>query len=231
MSIRQISIAACFCVLGLVPGIVPAAVESQTPEAVVRRTSDDVLKLIEEGKTYIKEDPDRFYRAVNDVLEPAVAFDSFARGVMGPFWRDASKAQRDRFVDSFRWGLLRTYAAALTEFSDGRVEVLEPTKPPRYPDRREVKMEIHTSGGDIYTVLYAMALDKDGQWRVRNLIVGGVNIGLTYQNQFKSAMRDPKYGGSMDRVIDDWATVLVDEKEGANGGQSKGDAAGADAES
>lgn len=182
------------------------------PESVVRATSDRVRGLIEEGKTYIEEDPDRFYRAVHDVLEPVVAFDAFARGVMGPFWREATPVQRTRFIETFKWGLLRTYSAALTEFSDGDVVVLDPDKPPRTPDRRDVRMEIHTSKGDVYPVVYAMAIDDQSRWRVRNLVVGGVNIGLTYQNQFKSAMRDPKYGGSMDRVIDSWATVVEAEK-------------------
>lgn len=191
---------------------IPAHAADAGPESVVRSTSDKVLVLIEEGKSYIQEDPDRFYRAVHDVLEPVVAFDAFARGVMGPYWREATPAQRTRFIETFKWGLLRTYSAALTEFSDGDVVVLDPDKPPRTPDRRDVRMEIRTSKGDVYPVMYAMALDARSQWRVRNLVVGGVNIGLTYQNQFKSAMRDPKYGGSMDRVIDGWATVVEAEK-------------------
>lgn len=183
-----------------------------SPEAVVRQSADKVLALIEDGKGYINEDPDRFYRAVHDVLEPVVAFDAFARGVMGPFWKEATDAQKTRFIETFKWGLLRTYSAALTEFSDGEVVVIEPDKPPRVPERREVKMEIRTEKGDVYPVVYAMALDPQSQWRVRNLVVGGVNIGLTYQNQFRSAMRDPKYAGSMDKVIDSWATVVAAEK-------------------
>lgn len=202
--------------IGLIPIVASAA--DASPEVVVRQTSDRVLELIEEGKTYIKEDPDRFYRAVHDVLEPVVAFDAFARGVMGPFWREATDAQKTRFIETFKWGLLRTYSAALTEFSDGEVVVLEPDRPARTPDRREVKMEIRTDKGDVYPVVYAMALDGQSQWRVRNLVVGGVNIGLTYQNQFRSAMRDPRYAGSMDKVIDGWATVVETEKAKAADG-------------
>jgi len=197
--------------MGLVwSGVVLGA--EAAPETVVRQTSDRVLALIEDGKVYINEDPDRFYRAVHDVLEPVVAFDAFARGVMGPFWKEATDAQKTRFIETFKWGLLRTYSAALTEFSDGKVVVIEPDKPPRTADRRDVKMEIRTDKGDVYPVVYAMALDPQSRWRVRNLVVGGVNIGLTYQNQFRSAMRDPKYAGSMDKVIDSWATVVEAEK-------------------
>src|SRR5690606_1096837 len=114
-------------------------------------------------------------------------------------YRKATPEQRQRFADTFKWGLVRTYALALTEFEDGKVVVVPPDRPPRTPDRQTVKMEIHTKSGEVYPVLYSVVLD-DGQWKVRNLIVNGVNMGLTYRNQIASAMNDPKYGGDLDKV-------------------------------
>ena len=52
-----------------------------------------------------------------------------------------------------------------------------------------------------------------GNWRLRNIIIGGVNIGLTYRSQFASALKDPKYGGDMDKVIDAWDRHLANERE------------------
>ncbi|MEJ2090173.1 MAG: ABC transporter substrate-binding protein, partial [Gammaproteobacteria bacterium] len=79
-------------------------------------------------------------------------------------------------------------------------------RPPRRPDRASVKQEVR-SGGDVYPVVYSMALE-DGEWRLRNIIINGINMGLTYRNQFASAVNDPKYGGDMDRVIDGWIASL-----------------------
>ena len=196
------------------------------PEDVVRQTSSDLLTIIEEGKTYIDEDPERFYRAVHDVLDPTVDFPRFARGVMGTYWKRATEEQQDRFVEVFKWGLLRTYAAALTEFGDGEVVVLDPEVNPKKPKRRTVVMEIRTSGGDVYPVDYSMGLGKDGAWKIRNLKVGGVNIGLTYRSQFQSAAKDPKYGRDLDKVIDAWATVLEEEAEKQEAEAQQAEAAG-----
>ena len=189
------------------------AEDATSPEDVVRATSSELLAVIEEGRGYIDEDPDRFYRAVHDTLDKAVNFPSFARGVMGVHWKRASDAQRERFVEVFKWGLLRTYAAALTEFYDGEVAVLEPKKKPSNPKRRSVTMEIRTASGDVYPIDYSMGLGKDGRWTIRNLSVGGVNIGLTYRSQFQSAAKDPKYGRDLDKVIEGWATVLEEDAE------------------
>ena len=42
-------------------------------------------------------------------------------------------------------------------------------------------------------------------------ILNGVNMGLTYRNQFNGAMNDPKYGGDMDKVIDSWGKLVEEE--------------------
>ncbi len=183
----------------------------QTPQDMVRQTSDAVLELIDEAQGYAQEDPERFYREVEAVLAPAVDFESFARSVMAVHYRDATPEQRSRFAESFKWGLVRTYALALTEFRDGEVVVVPPDRPPRSPTRQTVKMEIRTSSGEVYPVLYSVTRDDDGSWQVQNLIVNGINMGLTYRNQFNGAMKDPKYGGDLDRVIDGWGEMLESE--------------------
>jgi phospholipid transport system substrate-binding protein len=200
---------------------------TKTAEQRVQEISDDVLALIEEARGYAKDDPERFYREFTALLDPAVDFESFARSVMAVHYRSATPEQRQRFADSFKWGLVRTYALALTEFSNGTIRVLPATQPPRNPRLHNVRMEVVTPSGNVYPVQYAMALGRDGAWRVRNIIVNGVNIGLTYRNQFAGAMKDPANGGSLDKVIDGWSDMLkeqADELEQTLSGDAQGSA-------
>jgi phospholipid transport system substrate-binding protein len=175
-------------------------------EEVVEKTTDEMLELIDDAKVYVDDDPERFYREVEALLSPVVDFPRFARSVMAAYYRDATPEQRKRFADGFKWSLVKTYALALTEFNDGDVVMIPSDRPPRRPDRASVKQEVR-SGGDVYPVVYSMALE-DGEWRLRNIIINGINMGLTYRNQFASAVNDPKYGGDMDRVIDGWIASL-----------------------
>ena len=170
----------------------------------------DLLDLIEASRDDVDEDRDRFFEDVDALLSPAIDFSGFARGVMSVHYRKATAEQRRRFADNFKSGLLRTYALSLTSFEDGEVVVLPPDGPPRRPDRQNVRMEIRTAG-NAYSVIYAMRLGKDGVWRIGNIVIAGVNIGLTFRSQFKSAVADSKYGGDLDRVIDAWAAVVADE--------------------
>ena len=180
------------------------------PHRIVQQMSVELLDLIEASRDYVDDDPDRFFDEVDALLSPAIDFSGFARGVMSVHYRRATPEQRRRFADNFKSGLLRTYALSLTSFKDGEVAVLPPDGPPRRPDRQNVRMEIRTSGS-VHPVIYAMKLGKDGVWRIGNIVIAGVNIGLTFRSQFRSAVADSKYAGDLDRVIDAWAAVVAEE--------------------
>ena len=192
-------------------GVVAATVSD--PREMVSETSDALIVVIEQGKQYYETDPGRFYAEVQNVLDPAIDFDAFARGVMAVHYKRASEAQRTRFAEAFRAGLVRTYAKALLEFSDEQIVVLAETKPPRDPKKQMVKMEVRSSSGKVYPAVYAMRLYDDGQWRIRNIIINGINIGLTYRNQFASAMKAAQYEGDLDRVIDSWSESIAEVEE------------------
>jgi phospholipid transport system substrate-binding protein len=201
---------------------VPEDPAVRTAEQQVVKASDDVVALIEAAKSYAKEDPERFYQEVEALLRPVVDFDSFARSVMAVYYKQATDAQRSRFADTFKWGLVRTYALALIEFNDeGEVVLVPSDRPARNPKRETVKMEIRSASGEVYPVLYSMGLGRDGVWRVRNIIVNGINMGLTYRNQFASAMSDQQYGGDMDRVIDAWGELLAADEAEAEAGATE----------
>ncbi len=187
------------------------------PHRLVQATSEQLLALIKASRGYAASDPERFYAEVDALLTPVIDFNSFARGVMSVHYRKATAEQRERFVDNFKASLLRTYAMSLTRFEDGEVVVLPPEGPPRRPDRQNVKMEIRTAG-NVYPVVYTLRLGKDGAWRIGNILIAGVNIGLTFRSQFKSAVSDVRYGGDLDLVIDAWAGVVAEEGSGASVG-------------
>lgn len=209
-------------------GVAPAAVAADPelvaggPHAAIKRTSDELIAVITSGKAYFEADPDRFYNEIERVLDPVIDFEAFARGVMAVYYRKATPDQRKRFHDTFKTGLVRTYGKALLNFGDERIVVLPPDRPPRQPDRDSVTMEVHSTEGKIYPVVYSVARDAAGTWRMRNIVINGINIGLTYKNQFASAMRSPQNKGSIDAVIGSWSSSDIDVEPAADGDAAKG---------
>lgn len=196
-----------------------AAIEPASPHEVIRGTSAELVALIDEARGYVDEDPKRYHAEVQALLDPVVDFKSFSRLVMATHYKKATVEQRKRFASSFKSSLVKTYASALMQFSNEEIKVLDPTRAPRDPRRPTVNMEITTAGGAVYPLSYTMGKNKEGNWQMRNIIINGINLGLTFRNQFGSAVRDKKYGGDLDQVIDAWGG-LVSEVDATGTGDS-----------
>lgn len=190
--------------------MIEQAIRSDTAEQAIELATSEILALIKEGQAYVEDEPERFYTEVEGLLRPLIDFSRFSRNVMGPYYKTASAQQREQFSDSFKWSLVRTYALALAEFRDGEVEVLPPRRPPSSPDKVNVTMEIKYSG-KTYVVVYRMRRGKEQTWRMQNLVVEGINIGLNYKSQFAAAMKDPQYEADLDAVIEAWTNMIDSE--------------------
>ncbi len=66
-------------------------------------------------------------------------------------------------------------------------------------------MIVSTAGGDRFQVNYSMVRNAQNKWLIRNVILDGVNLGLTYRNQFKSEMN--RSSNNLDHVIANWSKV------------------------
>jgi phospholipid transport system substrate-binding protein len=48
-----------------------------------------------------------------------------------------------------------------------------------------------------------MRKNRQGEWKLRNVTIEAINLGVIYQSQFASAAA--QYNGDIDRVIDFWS--------------------------
>lgn len=191
---------------------------ASTPQQVVQTSIDRVLGELTTKREQFKQDPEAYYQTLDSILGPVVDFDGFARGVMTVrYSRQASPAQMQAFQDSFKRSLVKFYGNALLEYDNQQIRML-PAPPSREPNRAAVNMEVVGSNGAIYPLTYTMEL-KDGGWKVRNVIINGINIGKLFRDQFADAMRSN--GNDLDRVIATWgdAVARAQQASAAQGAQ------------
>ena len=188
--------------------------QPKSAQDVLAETTDRVLAVIDEAREYVDEDPERYYAAVHEVLDPVIDFRGFARGVMGEYatgaryrsldeaGREKLRSQLDRFTETMRVGLVRTYSKGLLAFGGSRVELDGEAESDPTATRATLRQLIYSEDSSPYVVIYQMARDKSGQWRLRNLVVENVNLGQIYRSQFEAAAR--RHEGDLDAVIDNW---------------------------
>jgi phospholipid transport system substrate-binding protein len=203
-------------------GTVSASAEDLGAFDVVQTTTDRVMAVVDEAPEYVDTDPDRYFGALQEVLDEVVDFSGFSRSVMGPYaskkryqklspeGKKQLRNQVERFTEVMRQGLVRTYGKGLLAFGGSRVEIQRPGSKVE-EGKATVKQLIYSDAADPYVIEYQMRRNKKGEWKLRNLIVETVNLGVIYRNQFQAAAKDS--GGDLDVVIANW-TAPPDAGEG-----------------
>ena len=57
---------------------------------------------------------------------------------------------------------------------------------------------------DIYPITYKVRKDKNENWLIINIIVNGVNLGLTFRNQFQALAAE--HDGDIEKIIRHWTS-------------------------
>ena len=188
-----------------------AQAQTQSPEEMIRDNIESFMSQINGKEDYYANNLDELKALVNESLNEVADFRYIGARVMGSYFRNATPEQRSRFADVFRQTLIDTYTRGLVTFDYDELRVLGQQRAQRHEDQASVDMEVVASNGQVYPVSYSLRL-SDGQWRVVNVIVNGINLGLTFRNQFDQAMRDNNR--DYDAVIRGWAPEIgVDELE------------------
>lgn len=197
----------------------------QGPHEIVEKTTGQVMEVITLAKSYYMADPQRFYSQIESVLEDVIDFDGFSRGVMGQYASkkmylslktDEEKAlfreRMTRFSTTFRTGLVQTYAKGLLAFNGNRIDVLPPQEGEDLSGNESVTVTQHIFGEaeKPFVVQYKLRPNRQGEWKLRNVTIEAINLGVVYRGQFSSAAR--LYDGDIDKVIDNWS---VDPTGGA----------------
>ncbi|RCV92257.1 phospholipid-binding protein MlaC [Vreelandella rituensis] len=209
----------CVTLLAILLLVVPlhlqAQAPSQSPEALIRENITDFMDELENREDYYADNIDELEALVESSLEEVADFRYIGASVMGRYYQNATPEQRSRFADIFRQTLIDTYTKGLVTFDYDELRVLDVQQPQRQEDQASVAMEIVATDSSVYPVSYSLRL-SNGEWRVVNVIVNGINLGLTFRNQFDQAMRD--HNRDYDAVINNWSPELAVEELEEGGG-------------
>jgi phospholipid transport system substrate-binding protein len=171
------------------------------PHQLVQKTTDNVIALLKTGVDPA-EDADQFIAEMSVILDPIVAFDYIARGVLGRYGKGLSKQEQTQFARSFKKGLVNTYGKGISGFQDLDIRVKAPSDVLGDDVKRTaVVQEITTSSG-VTKVSYTMAKNRQDQWKMINLVLNGINFGKTFRGQFAAAVE--KNSGDVRKTIQEW---------------------------
>jgi phospholipid transport system substrate-binding protein len=197
------AVALCTAALALVTAA--PAVAQETPDALVKRVSQEVLQIVKTDPLVQAGNEVRIREVIEVKLLPHFDFARMTALAMGRNWRAATPEQQKRLTDEFRALLVRTYSGALNQYRNETIEY----KPLRAnPGDTEVivRTAVIKPAGSPVQIDYSMEKKADG-WKAYDVIVGGVSLVTNYRDEFNEQVK----AGGVDGLI----ARLVEKNKGA----------------
>jgi phospholipid transport system substrate-binding protein len=178
-------------------------VSASNPHKFIDFQAQEMVSIIRNNQELYSNDPELFKKKINMVFEPMVDFRRVGASVMGKkYYLSASASQRLRFIQSFKASLLDTYSSTLAQWGDQKIITIFPEQS-AFNKTEDVQQNLITSS-NVYPITYKVRKDKDGNWLIINIIVNGVNLGLTFRNQFQALAQE--HNENIDEIIKHWTS-------------------------
>lgn len=161
------------------------AAAMKAPEQVVKETVNTMVNNIQANRDVYTKDSNKLYQMVDSVLVPTIHVERMANLILG---RENSKLateqQKKVFAAEFKTFLMRSYAAALLEYTGNEKVVYEPVERAPNADKVTIKAKLVAADGQSYPISLFMSNRRDTQWRAYNIEVANINFVGTYRATF-----------------------------------------------
>ena len=161
------------------------AYSEEDPYSFIDKNAQEMVEILTNESYLFESDRSLYEQKIKDIFEPMIDFRRVAASVMGKkYYLLATKDERSQFVEIFKDSLLDTYAETLAQWGDSTITTKFPLEELELVKNVEVKQILDT-GTSTYPISYKLRKNKDG-WKIINIIINGVNLGLTFRNQFQA---------------------------------------------
>ena len=178
------------------------------PYNFIDSNAQKMVFVLTKNSELFETDRETYEQKIKDIFEPMIDFRRVAASVMGKkYYLLATKEQRTQFVEIFKDSLLDTYAETLAQWGDSTISTQFQNEV-SYKELKtiEVKQTLDT-GSSKYPISYKLRKDKEG-WKIINIIINGVNLGLTFRNQFQALAISNNE--KIESTIDNWVSDAGD---------------------
>ena len=187
------------------------AAPAETPPVFVKKVADGLISRLKADQGKLQNNPAAVKAIIRQNLDPYIDSQSFTRIVMGTYAtnQNSTAAQRAQFEKNFRETLIENYGSAFSKFSN-QTYTLRPYK--ASTSKNPVVTLDFNNKGEKIPVSFQL-IDAGSQWKIRNVNVSGIDLGLQFRNQFAATVK--RNGGNLDKAIANFkpdADAVIDKK-------------------
>ncbi len=132
---------------------------------------------------------------IADIIYRRFDFRAMSQRALATNWRKASGEERKLFIDRFSKLILASYIGRIEAYTDERVNYVGE----RIKGRKALVSTVIVSDVDI-PIRYRLHLNKDGNWRVYDVIVEEVSLVRTYRSSYRDIVKKEGLRGLLARM-------------------------------
>ena len=172
----------------LLAALIPAiAAAQESPDALVKRTADEILAIIKADKDIQNGNSAKVYELAEQKVLPHFDFERMTRLAVGRNWSQANDEQKQALVKEFRTLLVRTYSTSLSQYRNQTIDV-KPTKLAPADKEATVRSAVVQQGGPPIPIDYTME-KVDSGWKVYDVVIDGASLVTTYRGTFNDQVQ------------------------------------------
>jgi phospholipid transport system substrate-binding protein len=182
------------------PGILvePAAANDDDPVAFVQSLGQQAIALLAD-ETLSPTDRQHVFR---ELLTDRFDMTSIGRLVMGRYWRQMTKVQRERFGSLFEDFVVATYSRRLDAYSGEQLTVGQA----REASKNVTAVGSRVTRGQRQPVNVDWMLRReDGRWHVIDVVIEGISMVISQRSEFATVISQR---GGIDGLIDTLSTRI-----------------------
>ena len=189
----------------LLAALFPAlAAAQESPDALVKRTTDEILAIIKTDKELASGNQAKVVALAEEKVLPHFDFERMTRLAVGRNWAQAGDAQKQALIKEFRTLLVRTYSSSISQYRNQTIDV-KPAKIAAADKEATVRTAVIQQGGPPIPIDYSME-KVDSGWKVYDVVIDGASLVTTYRGSFNDQIQK---GG-----IDGLVKTLQDRNRG-----------------
>lgn len=178
--LRLLPVLALASVIALAPSPRPARA-AEDAAGFITQTGNDVLQLARDKSL----SQDAFKRRLRDIAVQDFDVPRIAQFVLGRYWRTASDAERQQFVQAFESYMVQVYATRFRQYSGAQFKV---TGQRAEGNTAMVTTEIDRPNGEAPAKVVWQVNKSGNGYKITDVSIEGISQAVTYRQEFSSVI-------------------------------------------
>jgi phospholipid transport system substrate-binding protein len=175
---------------------VPEAATASTVTDEVKRTVDDVIKIVTNAELKKPQNEQKRRQELRSTIGRIFDYREMAKRSMGVHWKTLTPAQKDEFVHLFASLLENSYAGKIESYNQEKIVYGKELTEGNYA---QLDSTVIATNGDEYSLDYRL-LKVGNKWMVYDVVIEGVSLISNYRTQFNNIITGQGYDALVNKL-------------------------------